>query len=141
MKRPSTTRYVSKRPSSRFIPKRGLARMVICKPAVRKHGFGWVNYTRIARPSANLQRNMKAMVNVRDFLKGTKWTTNHLLSLGFLKVPDVCDVCGTRRWAFHHGKRHGDRSQSRCSNRTCRHRLTIYTENPYFIHHGTAVRC
>ena len=132
MKRPTSS-------ATRFIPKRGIARMVTRKPASRPGYVRRVAYTRVARPSRNRTRDSQPSVRLLDLLKGTKWTTNHLLSHGFLKVPDRCDVCGHRREAFTKGKRHGARSQARCSSYQCRRRLSIFTGNPFFTNRAPAV--
>ena len=132
MKRPTSS-------ATRFIPKRGIARMVTRKPASRPGYVRRVAYTRVARPSTNRKRDSQPSVRLLDLLKGTKWTTNHLLSHGFLKVPDRCDVCGHRREAFTKGKRHGARSQARCSSYQRKRRLSIFTGNPFFTTRAPAV--
>ena len=121
-----------KKPASGFIPKRGKARLARRRPASQSCMKKPATYTRVARPSRNLRRDMKPSITIADFFKGERWTTNYLIAKNFLRLPKTCKVCGTIRKGCRDGVRFGLRSTTRCPNSECRHRLTIYSDNPYF---------
>ena len=139
LKKPSCVKHgCTKRPASHILPKRGVARLMFRRPAgvalIRKR----VRYTRVPRPSVNLQRDLKPSIKITDFFKGQAWTINYLAAKKFIKMPRTCSKCGWKRPPLDKGIRSGSRSESRCGNRDCRHRFTIFSDNPYFFKQGNS---
>ena len=130
---------VARRPAAHFIPKRGLARLVMRRPAGGGMRRSRALYTKVARPSRQWRRYRPPSITIDKFFGSSMWLTCHLVKMGFLKVPSRCDKCGAKRMQFEKGMRQGSRSSTRCSNSSCRRHLSLYTGNPFFHDPGHAV--
>ena len=140
LKKPSVLKHgCLKKPAAGFIPKRGKARLAYRRPASKNCMKKPVGYTRVPRPGRNLQRDLKPSITIADFFKGNRWTTNYLIANKFLHLPKTCSKCGSERMICNAGIRFGPRATSRCTNRSCRHRLSIFTDNPYFVNRTDSI--